>query len=65
MLIAPPRADAAARAKGASGKPSELSEGSGALRGVPAEGEWRAVTNKGSSTRGFARHGGPLSAAAP
>eukprot|EP00969_Alexandrium_andersonii_P050212 2203464-Alexandrium_andersonii.AAC.1 len=65
MLIAPPRADSAGGAVGVAGKPPEHSESSDVPRGVPAEGEWRAAQRKGSTMRGFARQGGPLSAAAP
>eukprot|EP00969_Alexandrium_andersonii_P313858 13865759-Alexandrium_andersonii.AAC.1 len=49
MLIAAPRTDATSGAAGAPSNPSELSEGSGVIRGTPAGGEWRTVARKGAT----------------
>eukprot|EP00969_Alexandrium_andersonii_P367899 15471696-Alexandrium_andersonii.AAC.1 len=57
MRIAPARADSAAGAAGAAGEPLEQFEGSDALRGAPAEGEWHTDTCKGAILRGFTRQG--------
>eukprot|EP00969_Alexandrium_andersonii_P169196 7479745-Alexandrium_andersonii.AAC.1 len=54
MPLAPPRADAVAGASGQSSERPECSDGPG---GTPPEGEWRTVTRKGTTMRGFTRQG--------